>query len=63
MARTRSITSINNEIKKVEEELIKVHNKQEELEQGCLIYKMQNKKLKPNRSWMHLRKVAKACTN
>ena len=26
-------------------------------------YKMQNKKLKPNRSWMHLRKVAKACTN
>ena len=36
MARTRSITSINNEIKKVEEELIKVHNKQEELEAQLL---------------------------
>ena len=36
MARTRSITSINNEIKKVEEELIKVHNKQEELEARLL---------------------------
>ena len=32
MARTRSITSINNEIKKVEDELIKVYYKQEELE-------------------------------
>ena len=36
MARTRSITSINNEIKKVEEELIKVHKKQEELESQLL---------------------------
>lgn len=36
MARTRSITSINNGIKKVEEELIKVHNKQEELEAQLL---------------------------
>ena len=36
MARTRSITSINNEIKKVEEELIKVHHKQEELEARLL---------------------------
>ena len=36
MARTRSITSINNEIKKVKEELIKVHNKQEELEAQLL---------------------------
>lgn len=63
MARTRSITSINNEIKKVEEELIKVQKSRKSLKQGCLIYKTQNKKLKPNRSWMHLRKVAKACTN
>ena len=36
MARTRSITSINNEIKKVEEELIKVQKKQEELEARLL---------------------------
>lgn len=36
MARTRSITSINNEIRKVEEELIKVHNKQEKLENQLL---------------------------
>ena len=36
MARTRSIASINNEIKKVEEELIKVHNKHEELEAQLL---------------------------
>ena len=36
MARTRSIASINNEIKKVEEELIKVHKKQEELESQLL---------------------------
>ena len=36
LARTRSIPSINNEIKKVEEELIKVHNKQEELEAQLL---------------------------
>ena len=36
MARTRSITSINNGIKKVEEELIKVQKKQEELEARLL---------------------------
>lgn len=36
MARKRSITSINNEIKKVEEELIKVQKKQEELEARLL---------------------------
>ena len=36
MARTRSITSINNEIKKVEEERIKEHNKQEDLEAQLL---------------------------
>ena len=36
MARTRSITSINNEIKKVEEELTKVRIKQEELEARLL---------------------------
>ena len=36
MARTRSIISINNEIKKVEEELTKVRNKQEELEARLL---------------------------
>ena len=42
MARTRSITSINNEIKKVEEELIKEHKKQEELEARLL--DLQNKK-------------------
>lgn len=36
MARTRSITSINNEIKKVEEELIKVQKKQEEFEARLL---------------------------
>ena len=42
MARTRSITQINNEIKKVEEELTKVRNKQEELEARLL--DLQNKK-------------------
>ena len=42
MARTRSITSINNEIKKVEEELTKVRNKQEEPEARLL--DLQNKK-------------------
>lgn len=36
MAKTRSITSINNEIKKVEEELIKVQKKQGELEARLL---------------------------
>lgn len=44
MARTRSITSINNEIKKVEEELIKVQKKQEELEARLL--DLQNAKQK-----------------
>lgn len=42
MARTRSIASINNEIKKVEEELTKVRNKQEELEAQLL--DLQNEK-------------------
>ena len=32
MARNRSIASIDSEIQKIEEELIKVHNKQEALE-------------------------------
>ena len=36
MTRTPSITSINNEIQKVEEELINVHNKQVELEARLL---------------------------
>ena len=36
MARTRSITSINREIQKVEDELMKVRNKQDELESHLL---------------------------
>lgn len=42
MARTRSIISINNEMKKVEVELTKVLNKQEELEAQLL--ELQNAK-------------------
>ena len=50
MARNRSIASIDSEMQKIEEELIKVHNKQEALEaelsklqadHGCLQEKWQ----------------------
>jgi len=42
MARTRSITSIDNEIKKIEDELTRVRTKQEELENQLL--ELQNAK-------------------
>ena len=46
MARTRSISSIDSEIQKIEAELIKVRNKQENLESTLLELQKQKQGLK-----------------
>ena len=63
MARTRSISSIDSEIQKIEAELIKVRNKQENLESTLLEYKNKNRKLNQSRSWMRSVRVEKVCVN
>ena len=71
MARTRSISSIDSEIQKIEAELIKVRNKQENLESTLLELQKQEKmqlqrltrKLNQRRSWMRSVRVEKVCVN
>lgn len=63
MARTRSISSIDTEITKIEEELSKVQKSRKVLRTNYSNFRKQNRKSKPNRSWMPSEKVAKACAS
>lgn len=63
MARTRSISSIDSEIQKIEAELIKVRNKQENLESTLLELQKQKQEIEQSRSWMRSVRVEKVCVN
>lgn len=60
MARTKSMTSIDNDIKKIEDELSKVRNRQEELEAQLLELKKAKQELETQQIMKAFKKSGKS---
>lgn len=60
MARKRSISSIESEIRKIEEELIKVHKKQENLEAELLKRQKEKQEIETNQIMDAFKKSGKS---
>ena len=63
MARTRSISSIETEISKVEKDLAKVQARYDSLATRLLELQQKRRNVNPNRSWMHFIAAARACAS